>query len=244
MNVLLGVCVCVVTDTDLWPGSMWIVFWLSSTSPLIKGWGETTSTLCRDACTPSTCLKGELALSVFRPYLAPRSKVVRSSVCPATTRQRSSPWSQSTTERHTWISLWWAAVNRARAPVTSCGNVSSRTWANCSGGLEPPTGSIPGETETFPSLCWVQKQVHLKWENHQKVYLHEISNSIQRVKLIFLIQLYYNRLISGTWRLSWTEAGQYIRKKLIIIIIFSLGGGTLHSMSVFLCLSLNAENPS
>lgn len=38
---------------------MWNAFWLSSTSPLIKRWGETTSTPCRAACTPSTCLKGE-----------------------------------------------------------------------------------------------------------------------------------------------------------------------------------------
>lgn len=51
--------VCVIKDTVLWLGSMWNAFWLSSTSPLIKHWGETTSTLCGDACTPSTCLKGE-----------------------------------------------------------------------------------------------------------------------------------------------------------------------------------------
>lgn len=65
MKVLLALCVFVTTDTDLWPGSTWNAFWLSSTSPLIKRWVETTSTLCRDACTPSTFLKGEAALSLF-----------------------------------------------------------------------------------------------------------------------------------------------------------------------------------
>lgn len=71
--------------------------------------------------------------------------VLSLSVFPATVRLQSSPWSRWTTAPPTLTSSWCAAVNRVRAPVTSCGNVSDRIWANCSGGPEPPTGSTPGE---------------------------------------------------------------------------------------------------
>lgn len=79
---------------------------------------------------------------VFVKYM----KNLRLSVPEATVRRPSSPWSRWTAALPTSTSLWWAAVSRVWAPATSCGNVSDRTWANFSGGLEPPTGSTPGKT--------------------------------------------------------------------------------------------------
>lgn len=70
-------------------------------------------------------------------------------VLPGTAQQLSSPWSRWTAALPTSTSLWWAAVSRARAPATSCGSVSDRTWVNSSGGLEPPTKSTPGKTWAF-----------------------------------------------------------------------------------------------
>lgn len=156
--VYLNSCPLVCAGTAPWRGSMWTVCWLSSTSHLIKLWGTTTSTLCQDDCTPSTSLKGACdcsrmgttTLLVCQIYgskpTSPPTWGFCLSVSPATVRRPSSPLSRWTTALPTWTSLWWAAVNRVRAPATSCGSVSDRTWASCSGGLKPPTGSTPGET--------------------------------------------------------------------------------------------------